>query len=71
MSWLPEKRKPASEVFIVCGPFLKTTFDIVFRQVERIERGIRYVVYQVSIYVRAFKALYFLRIASANIRTFS
>lgn len=33
------KRKPASEVFIVCGSFLKTTFDIVFRQVERIERG--------------------------------
>jgi len=59
MSWLPQKRKPASEVFIVCGPFLKTTFDIVFRQVERIERGIRYIDSYVCVYVRAFKALYF------------
>lgn len=40
------KRKPASEVFIVCGSFLKTTFDIVFRQIGRTEHGIYGVLYE-------------------------
>lgn len=63
MSWLPKKRKPASEVFIVCGSFLKTTFDIVFRQVERIECGTRLsIFYYLCVYVRAFKAFHFLNL---------
>ena len=50
-------------MFIVCGSYLKTTFDIVFRQVERIERGIRLLcVYYVCVYVRAFKAFHFLNL---------
>lgn len=43
--------------------FPQTTFDIVFRQVERIERGIRLLLFHyVCVYVRAFKAFHFLNL---------